>query len=229
MPQVEGTKIMADQTKTPLFVTGRRKLVLLGLGGLLALVLVAQLSDRTTSRYWNCVYALAQQADAVKNLETPAEAIAALAEIEQQLAQIDGAGVDPRALDATNRLRVALVAARMAIETGQAMLDHPVRSALKSAAAVVSGRSPLRELRDRLAHVRDITVEAHAYAQKAQHELSWRYPLSRFKAPIPPDVHLLEELLDELDRLDAEDRDLRDKAFSLGRLLGALAALLLGG
>lgn len=79
---------MSNPTPSSQSAPRRRKLILGLLAGLLLVVaLFALLSDRTTARYWNRVYALAQQADAVKNLETPAEAIEVLANIEKQLGQ----------------------------------------------------------------------------------------------------------------------------------------------
>lgn len=132
-----------DNTKKSLpSVLAKRKVVVLLLGAVVVMAIIAQLSDRTTARYWNDVYALAQQADAAKNMETPAEVIAILVEIERQLAGLDRNGVDPRALDTTNRFGVALAAARLSVESGQYLIDHPVRTALKSTATLVGGRGP---------------------------------------------------------------------------------------
>lgn len=196
--------------------------------GLLIVVLLAVFSDRTTARYWNSVHALALRADAVRNLDTPQEAIGVLEEIDAHLSELDPTGVDPRAVDAANRFRAAVASAKLAIDAGQAMLDHPIRTAAKSVGAMVAGKSPIRELHDRLVHVRDVTVEAYDAACGAHKALARRYPLSRFAKPIPPDVHSIDELLHELDRIEVEDRSLRERAFSIGRLLGAVAGLLLG-
>ena len=200
---------------------------LISLGVLIGLVLIA--SDRTTSRYWNAVHTAARQADAVKCLETPQEAITVLAEIESKLDGLDTDGVDPRALDAANRFRVAVVTARQCIEEGQWMLDHPVRTTVSTAWGWITGRGPLVKLHDRLVHAREVTVEAHESSVKLHSQLAWRFPLSRFKSPIPPDVHLIDEALGELKRMGAEGEEMSDQAYDFGRVLGAIIALLLGG
>ncbi|HNO77015.1 MAG TPA: hypothetical protein PKN33_03060 [Phycisphaerae bacterium] len=202
----------------------------IGLGIVIVLLVAlafAILSDRPTARYWNAVHDLALQADSVRNLDTPQDAKALLDDIDGRLAELDPAGVDPRAVDAANRFRAAVASASIAIDAGQNMLDHPIRTAVKSATAMVAGKSPIRDLHDRLEHLREVTLEAYENSRHVHGDLTWRYPLSSFAKPIPPDVHSLDELLHELDRMDAEDGTLRDRAFSIGRLLGALAGALL--
>lgn len=205
----------------------RRRLWGVAGAGVLVVIAVACLgSDHATALYWNKVHALACDADAVKLLDTPAAAIASLEDIEHQLDGLSTADVDPRALDAANGFRVAVVAARECIATGQRIKDHPVRTSVGTAVGVVTGGGPLKQLRDELAHVRSVTVQAHATAVRAHSALAWRYPISRFKSPIPPDTHLIDALIHELDQVIGDQLDASERAFNLGRVIGALLALL---
>lgn len=204
----------------------KRRWGLIGGGAAVVVAIVWLSTDRTTASYWNDVHALARDADAVKLLDTPAEAIAVLVDVEQRLDALPTVDVDPRALDAANGFRVALVAARQCVETGQRMIDRPLRTSLSAAVGVVTGGGPLPELRDELVRMRAVTVQSYNTAVHARSALAWRYPLSQFKQPIPPDTHQIDALIDELDRIIADRDDLSERAFNLGRLLGALASLL---
>ena len=202
---------------------------------LVAFVIVALIglgfwgSDRTTQRYWNEVHELARQADALKHLDTPEEVIAALGDLEQSLAALSTQGVDPRAIEAANRLRAALVVARDCVEQGQWMLDHPIRTTLRAGVDLLRGHGLFQKLREQLLHLREVTVGAHEFSLEVHGQLARRYPLSRFEHPIPPDVHLFDEALRELEQMDREGQEAVDLAYQFGVLLGAVAALLFGG
>lgn len=179
-------------------------------------------SGRETAKHWNAVHDLARRADAAKNLDVPDDALAILACMDHDLAGLSVAGVDPLAIEAANRFRAVVLSARRCLERGIHLRDHPVRAAALSAVGVVSGDGPLVNLRDDLEHLRDESLDAYQFAESAHRTLRHRYFLNHFSAPIPPDVHLIDEVLRELDRLDRADRNLTKWAYRVSLVVAAV-------